>query len=215
MEQILIDKSIDTPYVRLENGYIEIEGRSIPENVHLFYTPLYEWVEEYVKSPEPYTKIIINLEYTNSSSNKYINEMLKELSKAYDNGFDMKVFWKFEEDDEVIKQIGEDIESIINIPFKYMEYEEIRVNVDKITVKRLSTNELITMTVRYWESIKRNGHEEEYVVVDDGSDDFDDDDFDYNEVENEDFDYTAGFDYDSFVDEGIDGEEDDEEEEDD
>jgi len=182
MENILLEKTNDTPYVRFERGYLEIEGRSIPENVHTFYQEMYNWVEEYIKNPESYTKIIVNLEYTNSSSNKYINDMLKKLGEAFDKGFDMKVFWKFEEDDDSIKQIGEDLESILNIPFKYIEYEEIRIKVEKLTIKNKDTGELSTISMRLWDTIKRNGHEDEYEVIeqesDDDYDDYDDEDFD-------------------------------------
>lgn len=165
MENILIDKTIDTPYVRFEPGYIEIEGRSIPENVHNFYHPLYLWVEEYIKKPEKFTKITISIEYTNSSSTKYINDIIQMLGTAYNEKHDMKVFWKYEEDDETILQIGEDLSSILDIPFKFIEYEEIRKQIDKIKVKRIETGEIITITHRFWETIKRNGHEDEYIIL--------------------------------------------------
>jgi len=95
---ILIDKTADCPYVNFsESGLLEIEGRSITEDVFSFWQPLIEWIEQYIKTPAEHTKAVVYLDYTNSSSNKYLNEMMKLLDKCAADGNSVEVIWRYEE----------------------------------------------------------------------------------------------------------------------
>ena len=119
---LLIDKTVDSPYVNFsEEGTIEIEGRSITEDVFSFWQPLMEWITEYCNHPAKLTTITIFLEYTNSSSNKYLNELLRKLEECHAKGNSMVVKWKYEEDDESIHQLGLDLEAISSLPFEFEE----------------------------------------------------------------------------------------------
>ena len=45
---LLIDKTADCPYINFsEEGIIDIEGRSITEDVFSFWQPLLEWISNY------------------------------------------------------------------------------------------------------------------------------------------------------------------------
>ncbi|MFO8021358.1 MAG: DUF1987 domain-containing protein, partial [Perlabentimonas sp.] len=115
---ILIDKTADCPYVNFtEEGLLEIEGRSITEDVFSFWQPLVDWIEQYIKVPADKTKVVVYLEYTNSSSNKYLNEMMKLLDKCAAQGNDVEIIWRYEEDDESILMLGQDLDALITIPF--------------------------------------------------------------------------------------------------
>lgn len=84
---ILIDKTSDCPYVNFnEDGLLEVEGRSISEDVFSFWQPLIDWVKNYVRKPAEVTRAIFFLEYSNSSTNKYLSEMMKLLDKCADDG---------------------------------------------------------------------------------------------------------------------------------
>ena len=52
MENILIEKSNDTPMVNFnaESGILQISGDSYPEFPGNFYTPIIKWLEEYIKT---------------------------------------------------------------------------------------------------------------------------------------------------------------------
>jgi len=44
-----------------------------------------------------------------------------ELEKVYESGKDVKVIWKYEVSDDVMKERGEEIESVVELPFELVE----------------------------------------------------------------------------------------------
>jgi hypothetical protein len=163
---ILIDKTADCPYINFsEEGIIDIEGRSITEDVFSFWQPLLEWVTEYCKKPAAMTHITINLEYTNSSSNKYINEILRRLEECYSQGHKLQITWKYEEDDESIYQLGKDLEAITKLPFAFEMVEVEKMKTQRVKIKSKKNGNEAIITYRYWDAIIRNGHGNEYIVL--------------------------------------------------
>lgn len=163
---ILVDKTADCPYVNFsEEGMLEIEGRSITEDPFSFWQPLLEWVEEYLKKPAASTQLTIFLEYTNSSSNKYVNEILRKFEDSHARGAKIKVIWKYEEDDESILQLGEDLQGITGLPFEFVEVDIEKERAQKVKIKSKKTGNEAIITARYWDAIVRNGHGDEYLVL--------------------------------------------------
>jgi len=124
MEDIRIEGSPKTPTVKFSagTGFLEIKGRSIPENSIEFYKPLIDWIEHYAKSPQESTSVNIQLEYFNTSSSKCILDVFKRLETI---NKEVLINWYYEEDDEDMLEAGEDYDAIINLPFKMIEIEEI------------------------------------------------------------------------------------------
>lgn len=115
-----------TPSVRFdaEKGVIEIKGRSIPENSVEFYKPLVDWLEQYSQVPAGKTEVNIQLEYFNTSSSKCILDVFKKLEAIHKARNEVLIKWYYEEDDEDMREAGEDYESIIRIPFEMIELED-------------------------------------------------------------------------------------------
>ena len=126
METISIDGTPKTPTIKFEpqNGFLEIKGRSIPENSIEFYKPLIDWLEKYSGSPKPGTNVNIQLEYFNTSSSKCILDVFKKLESIHNKGSQVVINWHYEEDDEDMLEAGEDYQAIINVPFKMIQIEE-------------------------------------------------------------------------------------------
>jgi hypothetical protein len=163
---ILIDKTADCPYVNFtEQGLLEIEGRSITEDVFSFWQPLIEWIEQYIKVPAKHTRVVVFLDYTNSSSNKYLNEMMKLLDACAANGNSVEIIWRYEDDDESILMLGEDLDALTVIPFVFEKMELSRQATQKIKVKRKKSGNEAVITLKYWDAIVRNGHGDEYVII--------------------------------------------------
>lgn len=163
---ILIDKTADCPYVNFtEEGLLEIEGRSITEDVFSFWQPLVDWIEQYIKVPADKTKVVVYLEYTNSSSNKYLNEMMKLLDKCAAQGNDVEIIWRYEEDDESILMLGQDLDALITTPFVFEPVEIEKQRTQKIKIKSKKNGNEAIITQRYWDAIVRNGHGKEYEVI--------------------------------------------------
>jgi len=112
-----IEGTRSTPSVSIENGIIDIRGRSIPEDSHDFYSPIVHIIQEYLKDPAETTELHFQLEYINSGSKKYITNILNYFNELYLHGKDVKVYWNYDIDDESMLELGNDLQSIIDIPF--------------------------------------------------------------------------------------------------
>lgn len=126
MEKIAIEGTAKTPTITfdMEKGFLEIKGRSIPENSIEFYKPLVEWLEKYASAPKSATTVNIQLEYFNTSSSKCILDVFKKLETINKSGNAVTINWCYEEDDEDMLEAGEDYQAIINIPFKMIQVAE-------------------------------------------------------------------------------------------
>ena len=126
MEKINIESTPKTPSISFdfEKGFLEIKGRSIPENSIEFYKPIVESLEKYGAKPQGVTTVNIQLEYFNTSSSKCILDVFKKLESIHKNGNQLVINWYYEQDDEDMLEAGEDYQAIINVPFKMIQIEE-------------------------------------------------------------------------------------------
>ncbi|MBU8893370.1 MAG: DUF1987 domain-containing protein [Bacteroidales bacterium] len=113
----------DTPEIIFdkENNLFEIKGNSLPEDTTKFFSPLFEWISEYIKSPNKSTHLICKLEYFNSSSAKMFYEVFLEFQKIAKTGNEIKISWYFEPGDKLIEEKGLEFQSILDIPFELKE----------------------------------------------------------------------------------------------
>jgi hypothetical protein len=121
MQAISIQSTAKTPQVELDasTGKLELRGRSIPENSIEFYTPIFEWIDEYSRNSGKKTELHIQLEYFNTSSSKCLLDVFKKLQNIQQQGkSEVTVRWYYEEDDEDMLEAGEDYAAIIRIPFE-------------------------------------------------------------------------------------------------
>ncbi len=126
MKPLIIEPRIDSPKVILdkEKNIFEIKGKSLPENVNVFYQPIIDWFTEYFKNPNIETIITLQLDYLNTASSKAILSLFLVFEDAYKKGAKLKVRWYYEEDDEDMRDIGEEYADIIQIPIEIIEIKE-------------------------------------------------------------------------------------------
>ena len=125
MEVITIESSPKTPSIKFDSkqGKLEIKGRSIPENSVEFYKPLVESLERYASAPTAPTQVDIQLEYFNTASSKCILDVLKKLETIHRQGNQVIINWYYEEDDEDMREAGEDYQAIVNLTFNMQQVE--------------------------------------------------------------------------------------------
>ncbi len=125
-----MDQHIDIPatdktpevLIRPEQGLIQITGCSIPENADRFYSPVQDSVERYALSPQPRTTVRISLSYFNSSTSKYLLDLLKRLEDLHATGRSQVVLeWCFQSGDLDMKEAGEDYRMLVEFPVKLKE----------------------------------------------------------------------------------------------
>jgi hypothetical protein len=124
MEIIKILATEDTPNVTLDNvnGIYEISGRSLPEDVVVFYQPVMNWLEELGTTPVKNMNLELKLEYFNTASSKLILDILLKLEELFQNGTELKVKWYYPSSDSDMKEAGEEYSEIVELPFEIIGY---------------------------------------------------------------------------------------------
>lgn len=122
MEKIVYEGSHSTPKVVFDHskGLIEIRGKSIPENAIKFFHPLIEWLKEYAHNPCDITRVVLQIDYFNTSSSKCILQILKILERISAK-YEVVVDWIYRDED--MYEIGEDYQLLIKLPFNMLELE--------------------------------------------------------------------------------------------
>ncbi|MBR2201766.1 MAG: DUF1987 domain-containing protein [Bacteroidales bacterium] len=124
MSVIKIQGTDDTPTVILdkENNIFEISGRSLPEDVVVFYKPILEWLDEYKNDPLDQTVFNFKLEYFNTASSKLLLDVLLKLEDINNDGHEVLVKWHYPDDDEDMEEAGEEYSDIVDVPFEQVPY---------------------------------------------------------------------------------------------
>lgn len=119
-DEIYIKGSQDHPEIILnkQKGIFKFTGRSLPEDAGKFYEPVQKWISEYVKDPNPQSEFVFKFDYFNSTSARKIAAILLEIEKILDKRKKAKIIWFYYENDEMMKEVGEDFKSFMKIPFE-------------------------------------------------------------------------------------------------
>ena len=131
MKSIHIDGTTVSPSVdfNIETRTLEINGYSRPENVRDFYFPLIQWLDELNnyqieerKRGEVVEPFSFNFKfvYFNSSSAKFIYDIIILLNGFQRDGFPIKIYWFFDEDDDELREAGEELSDMASVPFFYV-----------------------------------------------------------------------------------------------
>ncbi|MBN1988785.1 MAG: DUF1987 domain-containing protein [Bacteroidales bacterium] len=135
MEDLIIEGTNISPKVCFEpkRNLLEIGGYSRPENVRDFFYPIISWLEKYRgslaaesnqgTSREPIT-FKFKFIYFNSSSAKFIYDIVIELSELQRIGVPLKIYWYFDEDDEELHEAGEELSDMAHVPFSFVEIKQ-------------------------------------------------------------------------------------------
>ena len=112
--EILLDKN---------NNIIRFSGNSMPEDPGKVFTPVMDWLSEYIKSPNPVIRIKFRMDYYNSSTARFFVEILEKFEEIHEKGADIKILWYYHPDDVVILERGEDLEAVVSLPFEFIKIE--------------------------------------------------------------------------------------------
>ncbi len=105
-----------------ETGVCEIAGESYLEEATLFYQPIYEWLQEYIKTKKP---ILFNfkLTYVNTSSSKHVLFILRLLKEYQEAGGDVVTNWHIEHGDTDTEEDVEDYMIISGLTINIIKKE--------------------------------------------------------------------------------------------
>ena len=121
---LLIEQKKNTPKVSGDStsGILVIKGSSFPENVRKFYSPVNEWLDSIVKNTST-LDIDCKFYYMASSSVIAILKTLQYAERLFGNS-NVSIKWRYEEDDDDIRKIGEDFSHLLGISFEFIEEPE-------------------------------------------------------------------------------------------
>lgn len=132
MKALKIEPTEFSPEVLLdpkENKFV-ISGESRPEDAREFYQQILDWLENYFslrywkddKFSRENTEAIFEFqfEYFNSTSAKFILDILNKIEKFRKDNIEIKVKWYYDEPDLDMKDSGEEFEKISGIPFEFV-----------------------------------------------------------------------------------------------
>jgi hypothetical protein len=123
MAALVIQPTSKTPYINFndQNGSFEIKGMSCSEYAYDFYKPIFEWLENYIKTPVNVTTVNIQLKYFNTSSAKCILQLLERIAVLIKQQHKVEVNWYYEKDDEQMLTDGENYSVLLGFPFQLQE----------------------------------------------------------------------------------------------
>lgn len=125
MNRITIEGTEDTPGIILdsESRLISIYGRSLPEDVTVFYQPVFEWLTAVRNTTGSDIRMDVKLEYFNTASSKILLDIFMSLEEMCDGEkCTAKVRWHYDENDEDMLEAGEEYKEIVAIDFEMIGY---------------------------------------------------------------------------------------------
>jgi hypothetical protein len=124
MENLKIEKTRYTLEVELnkDTGILEMTGSSYPENALDFFTPIIEWIKNYISTIKNQVVLHLRVSYLNTSSTKCILDIFEILEQYHQAQGKVEVNWYYAEGDEDIKETGEELCEDIDLPFNFISY---------------------------------------------------------------------------------------------
>ncbi len=131
-EKLYIPPTQYTPEIDFDpkKQKFKMGGIARPEDSYEFFEPVLSWVENFVRKTIEYHEqnkllnetfiIIFDFEYMNSSSSKYIFQVISNFKKFYEKRLNVSIFWYYDDPDDQILEDGEDFSEIINLPFNFL-----------------------------------------------------------------------------------------------
>lgn len=121
---ILSNEDLPSFLIKYEDGYIEIAGRSIPNTPMKFYNNVLQEIDKYIPFAKEVTTFHFKLDYFNTSSHRYLVEILRKLNTLNKNQKTFHVIWYYSENDLDHKEIGEIMSKFLSLDFEYQSVKE-------------------------------------------------------------------------------------------
>lgn len=126
MEKFSVTAQDISPEIQLDpvSGYMHLTGTSIPENSEEVYRPVLNWLKAYAEKPAGKSNLDVRLDYFNTSSSKFLMEILRLLKQIKDAGHEVSIRWFYYEDDPDMLEAGQDFMDIVGMDMEMVILEE-------------------------------------------------------------------------------------------
>ena len=122
MENLLIEKTKNTLGVSFDvtTGEFKMSGSSFPENALNFFTPVISWAQNFMLEKTEKVKATFDFEYLNSSSIKFISDIIDKLQFYTKSGGEVEMNWYYDEDDDDMLEMGEEFKEDVDFTFNFL-----------------------------------------------------------------------------------------------
>jgi len=113
-----------------DNNNFEMTDSSRPEDVRDLFYPMIEWLKDFGEkilqgmdtqfSKENPLLFKVKMDYFNSSSAKFMYDIFEELKAIRENGLPLEIQWYFEEEDDDMREAGEEMQDLIEMEFQFI-----------------------------------------------------------------------------------------------
>lgn len=132
MDSLIIEATEDSPSVIFDvtTNRFCISGESRPENAGKFYTPIIDWLvkfEAVLNSRKQASSENVNLifqfklDYFNSTSAKYLFDVILALKDIVNNGYNIAIEWHYDKRDDDMLEAGEEFSKMVGLKFLFVE----------------------------------------------------------------------------------------------
>ncbi len=120
LDLYIIEETEYTPEIILdkEAGVFRIKGRAITENAQEFFQPVINWFLKYFNKPNKETKLVLNIDYLNSSSSIQIMKIINLFENNLNKNNGLKIIWFYNSDDEKSKEQGNEFKLSTSVNFE-------------------------------------------------------------------------------------------------
>jgi hypothetical protein len=120
MENLVIQKTIMTPEVTFGiDGKWLIKGVSNGNNVTKFYEGVGNWLDIFKTTKPSQINLTLEMEYMNTSSALAFVRILRTLYALKLEGCQLKIVWRYEEEDEDLLDLGQHLSLATKCEFEY------------------------------------------------------------------------------------------------
>lgn len=119
MDNLTFEKSKNTLGVNFDasSGILVLAGSSFPENASDFFDPIIKWIQNYMLEVTGKVTLNFHFDYLNSSSIKYVSDIIEKMELYGKSGGEVTINWYYDENDEDILEMGEDLKSDVSLQF--------------------------------------------------------------------------------------------------
>lgn len=122
MEDLLLLKTEFTPEIELSKSrsVFRFSGNSLTENAVDFYKPVIKWIKEYANEVTGNSHFDCQFSEISQASLKSLLFVFQEIKAIEMEGHAISVAWYLPEDEAKMKEIGQDISYMTDVPFEYI-----------------------------------------------------------------------------------------------
>lgn len=101
-----------------EQGRLNMQGDSYPENSFEFFTPVIDWIDHYLKDTTTPLALDLRLLYMNTSSVKAMMDIFDMLEDAHGHGRAVSVCWHYDPRNERVMDLAEEFREDCSFDFQ-------------------------------------------------------------------------------------------------